>query len=133
MDYSPKALSAIYELGRLYFEMGYFAPAERIFSGLVAVDSAATPAHIGLGLIKLECGLFSESISTFREALEKGTFSLQAKVGLAAAFICTGEVSRARSLLTQVGREQGGAEGMAALNAETKTLWEALMLRCEAL
>ncbi len=37
LAYSQTELNSIYELGRLYYEMGYFAPAERLFTGLSAV------------------------------------------------------------------------------------------------
>ena len=60
-DYTKEMLSAAYELGRLYFESGYFVPAERIFSGLAAVDRGLTPSRVGLGLIRLEKGQFQEA------------------------------------------------------------------------
>ena len=129
LDYSKKILFSIYELGRLYFEMGYFAPAERIFVGLAGMDGGQTPSLVGLGLVKLECGLFPESIAYFREALEREVFPLQAKLGLSAAFISTGEYARARSILTQIKRDQGGED---RLDEETRMLWEALDVRCQA-
>ena len=97
--YTSNELFAIYELGRLYFEMGYFVPAERIFGGLVTVDNGMTPARLGLGLIKLENGLIDEAVSHFREALESRELELQAKIGLSIAFVALQENSRARLII----------------------------------
>ena len=57
-EYPEPILRAIYELGRLYYEMGYFAPAERVFAGLASIDKGSTASDVGLGLVKLECGLY---------------------------------------------------------------------------
>ena len=97
-EYTSEELTSIYELGRLYFEMGYFAPAERIFSGLAAVDDDRTPSRLGLGLVKLERGLYQEAAVHFRAALQSNTYTLQSKLGMCAAFVAVGEVSRARSI-----------------------------------
>ncbi len=101
-SYTDHTLQAIYELGRLYFDMGYFVPAERIFGGLANVDQGTTPARVGLGLIKLEAGLYEESVTHFRDALEKKEFEPQAKLGLAMAFLALGEDSRARWIVNEL-------------------------------
>lgn len=100
--YNVEELYAIYELGRLYFEMGYFVPAERIFVGLATVDDGLTPSRLGLGLIKLENGLLDEAISHFRDALDTKRYDLQAKIGLSIAFIALQENSRARLLISDL-------------------------------
>ncbi len=130
-NYPSEQLVALYELGRLYFEMGYFAPAERVFAGLVAVDAGFLPARIGLGAVKLERGLFQESIGHFRAVVQDATSSgvagqnlgaqggqqpdrsiqvnsayrLVGKVGLVAAFLGTQDATRAKSLLAEVAKE----------------------------
>ena len=125
-EYSNDELAAIYELGRLYFEMGYFAPAERIFGGLSSVDDARTPARIGLGLVKLERGLYQEAATHFRLALQSGSFELQAKLGLCASFIAAGELGRAQSILGEISKSLENGQD---LEAEEKRLFEALILR----
>lgn len=104
-SYAEKELFAFYELGRMYYELGYFAAAERIFSGLAAIDGGATPAKVGLGLIKLETGLIDDAVTYFREGLEVEPYKVIAKIGLAAAFIANNELPRARSVLGQVERD----------------------------
>jgi tetratricopeptide (TPR) repeat protein len=125
--YSQIELNSIYELGRLYYEMGYFAPAERLFSGLAAVDEGKTPARVGLGLVKLERGLVTEAASHFRLALQSSQFSVSARFGLCCAFIAGGEFERARSLLVQLERDVNGEGGVPA---EHRNLWEAMNMRC---
>lgn len=102
-EYSSEELSAIYELGRVYFEMGYFVPAERIFAGLAAVDAEQIPARLALGLIKLEQGLVNEAVVQFRLALEAGGYELETKLALGACFISAGETQRVQSILAEVG------------------------------
>lgn len=128
MAYSRTDLTAIYELGRLYYEMGYFAPAERIFAGLCAVDGAQTPSRLGLGLVKIERGLIEESMVQLRQALQSGLCPLETKLGLCASFIAAGDIERARSLLTQIETEH---REELSFNLACKTLWEAYVIRCE--
>jgi len=128
MRYTIDELAALYELGRLYFEMGYLAPAERIFGGLVAVDGAsATASVLALALIRLERGLTLEAVSHFRRALESGTFSVETKLGLCIAFISTAEFGRAKSLLIEIGKD---IEKAGSVATELSTIWEALSLSC---
>ena len=128
MSYGKEQLRAVYELGRMYFEMGFFVPAERIFAGLAAVDAGTTAARLGLGLLKLERGLFQESTVYFRAALQANTFPLEAKLGLVAAFIGLGEHPRARSLLGEVARD---IQAQPNIDAEVRTLAEAFAERCQ--
>ena len=124
--YSSAVLASIYELGRLYYETGYFAPAERIFSGLAAVDNGQTPARLGLGVIKLERGLFPDSTAQFRLALQGNLQPIRAKLGLTASFIAQGDFARARAVLAELEREPAFAQ---AENAELKVLLETLIAR----
>ena len=128
--YSEKELHALYELGRMYYELGYFTPAERIFTGLSAIDGGSTPAKVGLGLIKLESGLFDDAVSYFREGLEIEKFKILSKIGLAAAFIANDELPRARSILGQVERDFK-LETEHVSQAVSK-LWKALVVRTDA-
>jgi len=122
--YSPEELVSIYELGRLYYEMGYLVPAERIFAGLVAVDGNHTAARIGLGLLKIERGLFQEATNQFRLALQANSFPLQAKLGLVIAFLGMQELPRARSLLGELTKEMNG------ISPEVSQLARVLATRC---
>lgn len=125
-DYSKEELIAIYELGRLYFEMGYFIPAERIFSGLAAVDSnGCTCARLGLGLVKLEQGLYQEAVTQLRAALQQTTWEIPTKLSLCASFIASDEEQRARSLLLEVSK---AVESGKAIDPEQRKLLEALRL-----
>ena len=106
-EYSEEQLAAIYRLGRLYYESGYFAPAERIFSGLAAVDEGQTSSRLGLGLVKLELGLYEEAARTLGQVAQGGKHEFEAKLALCGAFLGRGEGQRARSLLTQIRAEHG--------------------------
>lgn len=125
-EYSEEELASLYELGRLYFEMGYFAPAERIFSGLANVDNGRTPARLGLGLVKLERGFLQDATSHFRQVLQSGAYEAQAKIALGASFIAGGDLTRAQSILGEVTKtiEEGRS-----LDVEERRLFEALLLR----
>lgn len=124
-EYSKELLLSAYELGRLYFESGYFVPAERIFTGLAAVDRGLTPARIGLGLIRLEKAQFQEAIVHLRAGLQGAVYVPEAKIALAFAFLGLGEVQRAHSLLLELAREPQLNE-----RRELRALYEAAMLRC---
>lgn len=127
--YSGEELAAIYELGRLYFEMGYFPAAERIFSGLSAIDGGFTPARIGLGLLRIENGQYNDATTFFRGELPDGNYKIEAKLGMCAAFMALGEVPRARSLLGQIDKD---FQAVKNLNPELQRLWQAFAIRCEA-
>ncbi len=127
-EYSDEQLKAIYELGRMYYEMGYFAPAERIFAGLIGVDNGRTPARLGLALVKLERGALQEAAQHFRAALQNTGIAMQTKLGLAAAFVAAGELNRARSILGEVSKEAANL-GKNAEEKELRALWEALAIR----
>lgn len=102
--YSPRQLSSLYELGRMYYDMGYFTPAERIFNGLAVVDDTNIPARIALGLLKLERGLYSEAASHFRASLQSNNSVLEAKLGLCLSFLAAGEKTRVRSVLEEIAK-----------------------------
>lgn len=127
MEYSREELIGIYELGRMYLEMGYFTPAERIFSGLVVVDQGQTPARLALGLVKLERGLYQESLLQLRGALQQSAHPIQTKLGLVAAFVATKELQRAKSMLSQIQKDHGP---IASMETNLKALWEAFSIRC---
>jgi len=127
--YSKQDLLAIYELGRLYFEMGYFVPAERIFSGLISIDQGQTPARLGLGLVKLECGLFADSLSHLRHANQDPAYELQAKLALSAAFVGMKEYMRAQSMLSEIKKKFGA---VFQLDRNVGNLWEALNIKASS-
>ena len=127
-SYSKQNLSAIFSLGRLYLEMGYYVPAEKIFSGLIAVDGGSTAAKLAMGVLKLEQGHPQEAGNYFRAALAEEVFSLQAKLGIAASFVSAKEIARALSMLQELAREVDKD----SVSAEMRTLWVALKARCAA-
>lgn len=128
IEYSSNELHAIYELGRLYYEMGYFAPAERIFQGLKVIDGGTTAAKLALGLIKFENGLLQDAEGYFRSELNDGKYQMQAKIGLAAVFVAQGELNRARSILSAMERELSSVN---LKDPDIIALWKALMASCE--
>lgn len=123
-SYSFGALVGIFELGRMYYETGFFAPAERIFTGLVAIDKSATPSKLGLGLVKLELGLYNEASAFFRQCIEEKSFDISAKIALAVCFIAQGELKRAQSLLVEVSEVS-----RKSLGHEERKLLDSLILR----
>ena len=129
MDYSKEELSGIYELGKMYFEMGFFVPAERIFSGLIGIEGSMIPARLGLGLIKLERGLYQEATLHFRQVLQSGSYAIHAKLGLVSAFIGMQEMSRARSLIAEIAKELPQHSNV---GSEIRMLAQAFAVRCGA-
>lgn len=106
MEYSEQQQEAIYSLGKMYLEMGYYVPAERIFAGLAKIDqNLNTAANIGLGLIRLYKGQYQDSTGFFRVLLQSPKFSLYAKLGLCAAFLGLKEYPRAKLLLLEIQNE----------------------------
>lgn len=125
-QYSNDELFSIYELGRMYYEMGYFAAAERIFAGLVAVSDDFAEARLGLGLVKFECEQYDEAAGCFRSLVQEDKLALEAYLGLAAIFIAQGEATRARTLLLQL---EKGVEGIDNLPPNARRLWQ-FYFRC---
>ena len=126
-NYSNKELNSIYQLGILYYDMGFFAPAERVLQGLVAIDKEYSPAKLGLGLIKIEKGLFAEAAGLFREVIESGNFNLQAKLGLVFSFLGAKDISRAKSILNQVKSDH---KEELEVNKNLGVLLQAAIFRC---
>lgn len=123
-EYSRDELAAIYELGRLYYEMGYLTAAERVFNGLSCVDNAQTPARVGIALVKLERGSYDDAVEQFRCALRTPAGELPAKVGLCATLVAMGNVPRAAELLQEIRPE------MAQQSPEVARIFEAYCIRC---
>lgn len=135
MDEAPSAYPgevtlAIYELGRLYFEMGYSAAAERIFSGLAAAAPGKTPALVGLGLLRLEQGRTEDAVALLGRELESGDFQVEAKMALAAACIARGDMGKAKSILVPLAGDLESLKG--SISPAVRDLWEAMALRCDA-
>lgn len=101
-NYAQRQLEGIYALGSMYYQMGYIAPAERIFMGLMHIDSGYTPAQLGLALVKLERGLYEEAGEHFRKALERGRFEFEAKIGLALTYMALQQFDRAKWLISDL-------------------------------
>ena len=101
-NYQHDQILGLSELGRLYYEMGIFPSAEKIFMGLIAIQANSVPCHVGLGLVKLDRGQYEEADHWFREALKNKDFELEAKFGLTLVFLATNELGRAKVLLNQM-------------------------------
>ena len=129
MDYTQDELIAIYELGRLYYGMGFLAAAERIFNGLSTIDGGVTPARIGLGLVKLEKGSFDDAMAHFRTAMKQGAFVAGAKLGLSAALLAQGDRARAQSVLKEV--QQSFLKTPPADDSQTRLL-ESFLICCQS-
>lgn len=127
IEYSAEESAAIYELGRMYFEMGYLAAAERIFNGLTVVDGGRTPSRVGLGVVKLERGAFDQAFEQFRAAMKSGRFELEAKLGLCASLVAMGDFTHASEFLDEL-RPQVEATPEEAV----KRIYRALALRTRA-
>ena len=127
-EYTDELLSAIYSLGILYLEMGYFTPAEKIFLGLNSIDSTKTPASLGLGVIKLEQNLQQESANFFRMASDTDKYSVIGKIGMAFSFLASGEFARALSIIGEIKSENE----ITNFPAEQRALIEAISDRCQS-
>ncbi|MCC6952778.1 MAG: tetratricopeptide repeat protein [Deltaproteobacteria bacterium] len=121
-DYSQELFVALYELGRMYYDMGYFGASERIFLGLSGVDRGLTPSRVGVGVVRLERSAFQDAQNAFRSALRDPHWQGEAKIGLAAAFLSRGETDRAATILSEIRSD--------VTDAELRKLWRALFARC---
>ncbi|MCB0345637.1 MAG: tetratricopeptide repeat protein [Bdellovibrionales bacterium] len=128
--YSSEVVAGIYELGRMYFDMGYSGPAERIFTGLASSAPGQTPALVGLGLLRLEQGRVEDAVALLGRELETGNFHVEAKMGLAAACLARGDMAKAKSILVPLAADLEGLRG--AISPAVRDLWEAMALRCDA-
>ena len=128
ISYKEEELLAIYELGRMYYNMGYFVAAEKIFSGLAAIDNEVTPAAVGLGLVKIERGLISESVQHFRKALDSAEYEIDAKVGLGVAFVGLGEFQRAKLIFEDIRKKRST---LLNKRPDLQRLVSAFISRCE--
>lgn len=126
-QYTAEELSCIYELGRMYYEMGYSGAAERIFGGLAALDWMTLPTQLALGLLKCERGETDEATVHIKAELDQGSYQLESKLALSGVFIAGGEISRARSLLAQIVKDHGPVD---RFPSDYATLWRAFWLRC---
>ena len=126
MNYSSQQLESLYSLARMYFELGYLIPAERIFSGLAAVNPQFAPALLGLGLLRLERGQSEEAAAAFRQIPSDSDYSFAARIGMGLAFLADEEDSRARSILSELEKtlEPG------SLDAVEQRFLESLRQRC---
>ncbi|MCC6931963.1 MAG: tetratricopeptide repeat protein [Deltaproteobacteria bacterium] len=104
-NYSSNELKEIYRIAKLYYEMGYIVPAEKLFWGIVSVRDDFFEAHLGLGVIYLEKGQVDDAAKHFRRAMTTEQFAVEAKIGLALSFIATSSLARAQALLAQMAYE----------------------------
>lgn len=119
-------ISAMYELGRLYFESGFTSAAERIFHGLCAFEPTFTPGWLGTGILRLERGQFNEALSALRDAIQHGRYVLEAKLALCGAFIALGEFRRAASILQELAKASSAPD----VDPDITRLWQAFTERC---
>lgn len=130
----------IYELARLYYEMGFLTASERILNGLVLCDEGATPSRGALGLVNLETGKADEAVSQFRASVKSPRRIDDVpvgKLGLIAAFLSVGDIERAGTLvsesesdLNQLVNEGRNSGVIVPRSDELQELWHAFALRC---
>lgn len=127
-DYSEDLLKSICELGRLYLEMGFFVPAERIFNGLIVIEPGLSCARLGLAIVKLERGLYAEASSQFRLAMQSEQFQIYSKLGLCCCYLAQKDLKRASSILQET---RGDITSKAQGEVELMRLYNALRARVE--
>ena len=110
-SYTRDEIIAIYELGRLYYEMGYYVAAERIFNGLCVIDGGQSPGRLGVALVKLERGSHNDAIEQFRLAVRNPAWALRAKLGLCSSLAAMGDKARCAELLRELQGEVAGEDG----------------------
>jgi len=129
-SFSTDELLGMYELARLYYEMGYLSAAERILNGLVVIDGGATPARGALGTVKLETGKLEEALQIFRLAVKspmRAEEIIVGKLGLIASFLAAGDLERATTLVQEAQSDLQHAPGEVR---NLRELWEAFAIRC---
>lgn len=128
--FEESELIGMYELARLYYEMGYLSAAERILNGLVQIDDGLTPSRGALGVVKLEAGKPDEAVQVFRAAVKsprRGEDIIIGKLGLVASFLSAGDLERATTLIQEI--EIDLADNPADMR-DLRELWAAFAIRC---
>ena len=127
-EYGTELVLGLYNLGRMYYELGYRGLAHRVFEGLVRIDRRAeSPAKIGVAALYLEQQDYKEALVQFRDVIENSAFALEGKLGLCAVFVAQGELERGKQLLLSIQGEIDAVQNQPKLIS----LWEALLVRCE--
>lgn len=100
--YSDEELSHIYELARLYLEMGNVKSAEIILSGLVEVAPDFAPGWMGMAYIQMLSKNYEAASLAARNALRVVPGSPEALLYLVACLLTLGDFNSAGSFLGEI-------------------------------
>jgi tetratricopeptide (TPR) repeat protein len=101
--YSDEEIAHIYQLGRLFLEIGNIRKAEIIMVGLLEVIPEYVPAWLALSFIYTQVKNYDAVSNAAREALRLEPESVEAMLFLAIATLNTNDFNAAGTYLGEVG------------------------------
>ncbi len=104
--YSPKNLSGLYSLARMYFSSGFDSKAEKICLGLLSISETDSLARLLIAAIHLERGNYSLAANHYRIASQDSVYSQQARFGLLACYSGLMDQARASMLAEELEKEK---------------------------
>lgn len=101
--YSDEEIVHIYELARLFLELGELSKADIVVTGLIEIAPEFSPARLAKGYVALHEGNFELAVDQGRQMLALAPLNPQAMLLLVSAFLGTGDFNQAGTLLGEVG------------------------------
>jgi len=101
-EISPELFLSIYSLARMYYYHGSFNEAEKIASGLQALDDKSPLPKLILAALNFEKGNYSLSANYYRLISQDPGQALVGRLGLLASFVALKDIERAFSLAEEL-------------------------------
>ncbi len=95
---TPELFLSVYSLARMFYYHGSFNQAEKLASGLQALDDKNPLPKLILAAINFEKGNYSLSANYYRILAQDPAQALIGRLGLLAAFVALKDTERASSL-----------------------------------
>ena len=127
--YSDEEVLCIFELGRLYIEIGEFVKAEEIFLGLIEIAPQYTPAWLGISYIEVSRKKYESAIKYLIQALSLNKDSIEVQIFL---IVCTLSTKDFQSAGTYLGEVQEKIESFGVQDINYKNLYKSQLARFQA-
>lgn len=104
-SYSDEEIHQIYELGKLYMEIGQVRKAETIMNGLNAVAPDFAPAWLATAYLAILSQNIDAAISASQNALRVDGNSVEAMLYLSSLFLTSGDYNSAGTYIGEAGEK----------------------------
>lgn len=102
LEYNTPLFNSIYALGRMYYYHGLFKEAEKVASGLQALDDKNPLPKLLLAALNFEKGNYSLSANYYRILAQEPSQAVIGRLGLLASFVALKDFERASSLCEEL-------------------------------